>query len=298
MANVSEKLSLVQKLNDTPATNIVGLPEVEERFKKLYEIIHPGAKGSVFYEAEKFHFAKLIKEKPDLAACSKLSLYGCFLDAAVSGLSFDPSFKHLYVVSFNSNVGTKQAPQWEKRAQIIIGGQGELLLRMMQGQIKYVDNPVLVYEGDEFSFGNRGGSMVVDHIANMSKRTEKIIAGYLKITRNDGSTDFKVLTAADMDRFRKFSRDPNSKAWTEGFAGMFEAKLIKHAFKNYPKVRTGENTALATETADEEVEIIPSHNATISKVPAQIDYGTDDESFADPEPKPASKTVTVDDDSF
>ncbi|MBK7883033.1 MAG: recombinase RecT [Chitinophagaceae bacterium] len=43
----------------------------------------------------------MIQENAKLAECSKLSLYGCFLDVAVNGLSFDPTMKHVYLVPYN-----------------------------------------------------------------------------------------------------------------------------------------------------------------------------------------------------
>ncbi len=301
MSNVEQngKLSIVQELEKTSPSGIPALRSVSERFENLYVTIHNNDNAKAFYEAEKFHFAKLVNDSKDLSACTKLSLYGCFLDVAISGLSFDPSFKHVYLVAYNTNVGTKQDPKWEKRAQLQISGQGELLLRTRQGQVKYVDNPVLVYEGDEFSFGTVANKMQVNHMVNLSKRTEKILAGYLKITRNDGSTDYKVMTRDEIESLRKFSKDPNSKAWTDGFAGMFTAKLIKHAFKNYPKLRVGQNNVQETEHIDAQVltesELAANGTATM-KVPENIDYGTPD--ISDPVKPQQAATVQVDDEDF
>ncbi|MBK7885525.1 MAG: recombinase RecT [Chitinophagaceae bacterium] len=164
---VEQKVSIIQKLDTTSPTQIVNLPEVADRFKKLY-VTFNGKSGEKYYEAEKFHFAKLLQENAKLAECSKLSLYGCFLDVAVNGLSFDPTMKHVYLVPYNVKKGDNN---WEKRAQLQISGQGELLLRMQQGQIKYADNPVLVYEGDIFKTGTRNGQLFVDHEATIPLKT-------------------------------------------------------------------------------------------------------------------------------
>lgn len=273
-ANQNVKMNLMQVINNTPAQQLPAVPEIADRFKKLFSVIHPGQKSEIFYEAEKFHFMKLIQENKTLQECSKLSLYGCFMDVAVSGLSFDPSFKHLYLVPFNINLaGRNQPPQWEKRAQLQISGYGELLLRQKQGQIKYADNPVLVYDGDEFSFGVRNGVGFVEHISRLPRKSDRIIACYLRIVRNDGSVDFKVITEDDMNRFRKFSKDADkSKAWTDGIGGMWQAKCIKHSFKNYPKVRTGEFSQLASQTVDEDAEVTPNGSQSEMTVPDQINY--------------------------
>lgn len=293
--NVNQKSGLLQVLEKTPAGQLPAVPEIANRFKELYAIIHPGAKADLFYEAEKFHFTKLIRENANLADCSKLSLYGCFMDVAVNGLSFDPSFKHLYIVPFNTNTAGKgQPPKWEKRAQLQISGYGELVLRQLQGQIKHAENPVLVYEGDEFSFGTRNEKFFIEHIVNLSKRTDRIIACYVKIVRHDGSSDYKVLTEADMERFKKFSKDKESKAWTDGLAGMWISKCIKHAFKNYPKVRTGKFSELASNQVDEEPEetttVLPAK--PLMQVPEHINYGND---FTE---SPTQQLTPVDDNAF
>ena len=268
MTNVS-KTNLLVKLEQTKPAQIATLPEVAEKFKQIFHVMH-GKNGEIAYEAEKFHFSKLLAENANLDECSKLSLYGCFIDVAVSGLSFDPNSKHVYVVPYNTNAGTKQNPKWEKRAQLQISGYGELVLRMKQGQIKYADNPVLVYEGDEFSTGTRNGSYFVEHTAKYPRKSDKIIACYLRITRTDNTVEYKVITIDEIEKLRSFSKDPNSKAWVEGLPGMVAAKCIKHAFKTYPKLRTGNFSELSSNTIDAEAQEVP------------IDYGfeeTDQEQF-------------------
>lgn len=259
------KQSLMQLINTaSTAGQIISSPLVEDRFKSLYKTVHGIASENVadaFFAAEKFHFMKIINDNPNVAQCTKLSLYGIFMDVAVSGLSFDPSMKHLYVVPYNVNVGTKDAPRWEKRAQLQVSGYGELVLRQNQGQVKYADNPVLVYEGDHFKFGTSNGQTVLEHISNIPRQSDKIIAVYIKIVRHDNSFDYKVLTTDEIEKFRAFSKDKNSKAWTDGLAGMMQAKCIKHAFKSYPKVRVGKHSALFSET--------------IENNPPVYDYGVD-----------------------
>ena len=288
------KSQLMQLIKQGSPSQLITSQVVGDRFQQLFSVIHGiknQAKAAAFYQAEQFHFLKLVNDNPKIAACTKLSLYGVFMDVAVNGLSVDPSMKHLYVVPYNVNVGTKQEPKWEARASLQISGQGELLLRTLQGQIKYADNPVLVYEGDEFKFGSRDGKVILDHVASIPRKSNNIIASYLKITRHDDTIDYKVLTAEDIASFRKFSKDPNSKAWTDGMPGMVQAKTIKHAFKNYPKVRVGEFSKMESETIDTEIE---PENVT-------IDYGLTPEAIApavNEAAQPAAATAPADDNSF
>ncbi len=127
---------------------------VGDRFVGLYNNVHGVQNGGLFYAKEKFNFLKMIQESSDLKECTKLSLYGCFLDVAVNGLSFEQGPKPLtYVTSRNINVGGKATPIWEKRAQLVISPYGELLMRMRAGHVKHVDNPVIIYQGDKFEPG-------------------------------------------------------------------------------------------------------------------------------------------------
>lgn len=249
-----QKAGIMQQLNEATASQIVNIPVVAERFKNLY-VTFNGKDSKRFYEAEKFHFAKIIQDNPKIAACTKLSLYGCFLDMAVSGLSFDPAMKHAYITPQGVNIGTKQSPVWEQRAQVRISGIGELVIREKQGQIKYADNPVLVYEGDKFMTGTKDNALYISHeVAHPRKPDAAIIACYLRITRADDSVDYKVITMPEVEKLRKFSKDPDSKAWTDGLPGMVQAKCVKHAFRTYPKIRMIGNTKF-TELASKAIDI-------------------------------------------
>ena len=250
---MSNELSIRQQLEKTPAANIASLPSVQERFMQLYKTFNITG-GSAAYEAEKFHFAKIVKNSEKLSACTKLSLYGCFLDMGVNGLSFDPAMKHAYLVPFSASVKVNGKDVWEQRAQLQISGIGELALRVKSQQIKYADNPVLVYDCDLFSMGTKDNSLFISHDVKLPRAENAvIIACYLRITRNDDSIDYKVLTMPEIDQIKKFSKDPNSKAWTIGLPGMVQSKTIKHAFRTYPKLRTMQLTkfsALESETID------------------------------------------------
>lgn len=310
MEATNDKLSLVQKINSSPAGSLANLPEVADRFKQIYKVMNGGNddRAAVKYVAEKFHFMKLIQDKPELQQCSKLSLYGCFLDMAVNGLSFDPAMKHAYVVSFNVNVGTKGEPKWEKRATLMVSGYGELHMRVRQGQIKYADNPILVYEGDEFRHGTKDGKVFLEHVAAMPRKTDNIIACYIRLERNDGSVDYKVLSMDEVQKLRKFSKDPNSKAWTDGLPGMIQSKTMKHAFRSYPKIRMGDFTKLSSDVIDteaEEVKIDYGLNGEMPKPGAEQvvaepvkQAAVEDDSFVTNQAATAKATVTHEDDDF
>lgn len=81
----------VAELNQLNPLMIADDSRVEQKFILMYNAIWGTSQGAQIYEKEKFNFRKILQDKPELQRCSPLSLYGCFLDIAVNGLSLDPT---------------------------------------------------------------------------------------------------------------------------------------------------------------------------------------------------------------
>lgn len=249
MSQQSNGAAIMTILKQTPATEVANLPFVEEKFINLMQHIQRVPKNvaeSVFH-AEKFHFLKRINESADLRACEPLSLYGVFVDVAVNGLSLDPTKNLVYLIPSNVNVGTKDSPVWAKRAALSISPQGELAIRQRDGQIKHADNVVVVYQGDTFEPGtDSNGNKTVNYQLNINHSTV-IVGAYIRIVRMDGSVDFQWLLKADVDRLAGYSERKNkgkaNALYTSNNGqidpGFLAAKMIKHAFKTYPKAKIG-----------------------------------------------------------
>lgn len=264
----------VEELNALPATKIVENEGVQSKFIQMYNAIWGSQMGEQIYHKEVFNFQKVLRENPSVAECSKMSLFGCFLDMAVNGLSLDnTSHPHCYLIPRNVKTGHKDERGYdiyEKRASVSVTGYGELTMRMRAGQIRYADNPVIVYEGDIFSISLDNGVKKITYSAAIPRKSSNVIGAFIRIVRCDGSEDYQWLLEGDIQRLAKFSAKNNSYykngQRVEGKAnelyssnnggidpGFLENKMIKHAFDAYPKVRTGKFTVMAT---DQEEDII------------------------------------------
>lgn len=261
----------LEDLNSLPATKIVENENVEKKFIQMYNAIWGSQMGEQVYHKEVFNFQKLLRESPAVAECSKMSLYGCFLDMAVNGLSLDnTSHPHCYLIPRNVKTGHKDESGrdvYEKRASVSVTGYGELMMRMRAGQIRYADNPVIVYEGDIFSISLDNGVKKITYSAAIPRKSNKVIGAFIRIVRCDGSEDYQWLLEGDIQRLAKFSAKNNSYykngQRVEGKAndlyysqdggidpGFLENKMIKHAFDAYPKVRTGQYTIMQSQEED------------------------------------------------
>lgn len=254
--------ALMQALNSLPARDIAMHAGLEAKFIQLFQQMHrvSAAEAEGIFHQERFHFMKVISDNASLRECEGLSIYGCWMDVAANKLSFDPSKKLAYIIPSNVNVGTRETPHWVKRATMVVSPYGELAQRQMDGQIKYADNPVIVYEGDTFEpFVGEDGVKKVKYALSVN-HTKTIVGAFIRIVRTDGSTDLHWLLKDDIERLKGYSEKKNRSAANALYSsfngqidpGFLAAKMIKHAFKSYPKVKVrGQFTKVETEIIDE-----------------------------------------------
>jgi recombinational DNA repair protein RecT len=307
MNNIQVK---IEELNALPATKIVENANVQAKFVQLYNSIHGTEKGASILQKEVFNFQKMLDEKPDLANCSRMSLLGCFLDMAVNGLSLDPTGRqHCYIIPRSVKAKDGNGKEfYEKRAAVSVTGYGEIVMRQRAGQIKHVDNPVIVYEGDTFAISLDKGQKLITYAAAIPRKSKKIVGAFIHITRLDGSEDYSWLLEGDIDRLKWYSSqnnkkwddkehkyvagDPNSLYVSNGGgidSGFLEAKMIKHAFDAYPKVRTGAFTVLETEEEQNAIDYGIEDAEVIEETPAPQAFGAEKETRKEP----AGITVSV-----
>ena len=316
------KLSItVEQINALPALEIATAPMVRDRFIDIYNTLWGAGTGEAAYERESRFFNRLLSDNADLQKGTPFSLFTAFIDLAICGLSLEPGTRALcYLIGRNQKTSPKLDAQgrpmkdskgytvynWEGRVVLTVSAYGELVLRERAGQIRHADNPVLVYEGDEFSFSDRGGRKEVEYVCRLPHAGQRIVACYLRITRADGSVDYSVMTEEDWVRLAQYSARQNRSNAANALYGVdgngvvnidpgfLMAKCIKHAFKTYPKVRIGRGTELQSQQTEErEIEINDSlYGMQQEEQPAPA------KDFC-PEQQPAGVTVdTGEDDGF
>lgn len=267
-------------LKSTKPTELVELEFVRDKFVSLHNQINGNERGEQEYHLQVFNYKKLLSETPALREASPLSLYGAFLDINVNQLSLEQGSKpDCYITTRNYKTGRLDEQGrdiYEKRAQLQISPYGELKMRMRAGQIKYADNPIVVYDCDHFKVGiNEKGKLVVkEYDAVVNKPDDaKIIACFIRLEREDGSFEMPYLDMKDVERLKAYSNknnygnaqdDKSNALYTSNGGqidtGFLKAKTIKHAFRSYPKVPIqGKFTSL--EPVEEEV------------LPTDVDYG-------------------------
>lgn len=263
----------VDTLNQLQPADILTYEPVKEKFIQIWDTLWGEGTGEAAYERELNHFTHWLKDNAQTAAkATRFSIFTTFIDLAVCGLSVEPGVRALcYLQGRNITVGkdAKGKNLYEPRLTLTISGYGELVLRARAGQIKYADNPVIVYEEDSFSFSDNDGRKSVKYTCNLPHKSRHIVACFMKIVRTDNSVDYAVMFEEDWTRLSEYSAkqnrkwDENNRQWVKGNPNelyssqnggidpaFLMAKCIKHAFKTYPKVRIGKATQMETDTVD------------------------------------------------
>ena len=267
---MNDAMTLAKELQAMKAADVIRNERVRSQFINVYNSIWKEG-GEQVYEREAIYLNGQLREKASLRECSGTSIFYSFIDLAVKGLTLATGSQALcYLIPRSVKTGTDASGRdvWEKVCNLTISGYGELVLRKNAGQIRHADNPVIVYEGDTFQYGEQNGQKVVNYMSAFPRRSNKIVACFLKITRADGSVDYSVMTEQDWMRLKGYSDKQNTylDRKTGQYVtksnelydkdgqidtGFLMAKCVKHAFKTYPKLNIGRGTSLESEIMEQ-----------------------------------------------
>lgn len=308
--NNQETLNQARIIQSLKATEVVRNDYVRQQFINVYNAIWKEG-GEAAYEREAMYFNNQLRDNEKLRKCTGMSVFVAFIDLAVRGLTLEPGAQALcYLQPRNYCIGKNQQGQdlYESRCNLTISGYGELVLRAKAGQIQYADNPVIVYEGDEFSFGEKDGRKYVNYCCKIPRQSDRIIACFLKITRCDGSVDYSVMTEGDWKRLCDYSGKAN-RYWDKEAhryvenpnrlyssdngqidTGFLKAKCIKHAFNTYPKIPIGKGTLLESEVMGQPQQDFDPYGGMADGTP-QAPQPKDEQTFAPPQDMSAGVTV-------
>ena len=152
---MSNAISLAKELQQMKAIDVIRNERVRSQFISVYNSIWKEG-GENVYEREAIYFNQQLRDKDELRLCSGTSIFYAFIDLAVKGITLAPGAQALcYLLTRNCKVGVDSNGKevWEKVCSLAISGYGELAMRAKVGQIRHADNPVIVYHGDRFEYG-------------------------------------------------------------------------------------------------------------------------------------------------
>lgn len=173
-----------------------------------------------------------ISQNPDLIAADRTSLFAAAMKAAQEGLL--PDGKESAIVTFNVNVGTKQAPKWIKKAQFMPMIAGILKKVRNSGELAMITSNV-IYKNDEFKYWvDQDGEHLIHTPLLFGERGEKIGVHAFAKTK-DGAVYIEVLRASQVEDIKNVSKSKDSGPWASAFEDeMWRKSALRRLAKRLP----------------------------------------------------------------
>jgi len=184
---------------------------------------------------------------PDLAECSRESLFKALLDLSSYGLEPDGRRAHLIpfrnkkMCSCGHEMDTHRGQDCSRcecrhrrtlvECQLIIDYKGLAELVRRSGDVSYIHADV-VYGADEWSYGY-GTEAHLRHKPSMKDRGERV-AFYSYVRLKDGSEDFIVMSPVEVDKIRERSKASESGPWVTDYDEMGKKTVFRRHSKWLP----------------------------------------------------------------
>lgn len=171
-----------------------------------------------------------LSRNQELIDCTKLSLYGCVIQAAQLGLELDGITGQAYLVPFNNS------KTGQKECQLIPGYKGLLSLAYNSDKVDSV-NAKTVHEGDSFQF-NYGLNPDLIHIPKFDAEKRAMTHVYCVVKMKSGGHVFDVMSKEEIDAHRdRYSHASKQKGsvWEKEYDSMAKKTVIRKTLKLVPQ---------------------------------------------------------------
>lgn len=226
MATASNALTIVDRVEQSPVVRML-----DDRASALMELLPDQAAADRFRRVS----VQAIVKNPDLLECTPESVILSIFEAAAQGLEPTGAAGGAHLVPYNVNVGTKQSPRYEKRAQLIPDYRGVIrLVTKPPSDVQSLEARV-VKEGDEFEYA-LGLDPVVRHVPSLAPdRSARPTTHVYAIARlRDGSSIPDVEDRAGIERIRGRGSKRGFSPWDSDWDEMAKKTIIKRLAKVLP----------------------------------------------------------------
>lgn len=171
----------------------------------------------------------VLADTKDIEQCRPLSVVRTLIKGAYLDLDFFR--KECYVVPFNNNIGTKDAPKWVKDAQFLTDYKGERKLCMKYGRGVKDIYAKLVQEGDLLEIKIEDGVQKLNFTPKQFNDGE-IQGAFAVVLMDDGTTKIETMSKKELEGIRNnYSKIPNSPAYAKSLGEMYKKIVMRRVCK-------------------------------------------------------------------
>lgn len=242
MASTATALTVVDRVEQSPV-----VMQLDASSQALVDLLPDAAAAARFRRV----VIQALVKNPELLECTPESVVVSVFEAAAQGLEPTGAAGGAHLVPFNVNVGTKQNPRWEKRAQLIPDYRGVIRLVTKEPSEVSALEARVVKEGDDFEYA-LGTDAFVRHVPKLDPgRSDRATTHVYAIARlKSGASIPDVMDRAEIERIQKRGRQRDFSPWATDWDEMAKKTMIKRIAKNLP-VRPEVRTILMREDEPE-----------------------------------------------
>jgi len=168
------------------------------------------------------------KRNPVILQSTRQSLLRSLMECSMLGLEPNTPLEQCALTAFRNN------KTGEVECQLMVMFKGLMDLARRSGEVALFE-PSVVYEGDEF-YEERGTVPKLVHKPTATVKTDdKITHAYSAVKLTNGEWSFKVLTRAEIDKFRAKSKQKDGSFWRDHYPSMCIKTAIRQHCKTLPR---------------------------------------------------------------
>lgn len=175
----------------------------------------------------------MLNKKPELLACTALSLYNACIECATLNLWPGPQ-GHMYFIPRNNKVrGSDGRDHYELQADAMIGWRG--MVEMAYRSCQIVPGSFIgqtIHENDHLEY-EYGSNQRIVHRPKLGSRGD-IIGAWVGCIPKDGALVFHVMDVDEIEAIRARSKTPNAGPWKTDYAEMCCKTVIRRLWKYLP----------------------------------------------------------------
>lgn len=172
-----------------------------------------------------------VQLQPELLKANRSSLFASCMQAAKDGLL--PDGKEATIQSYNTNVGTRENPNYQPIAQYMPMVRG-LIKKMYEAGCTKVD-AAAVYQEDHFIYSRGDDDHIEHHPDILSNDPGPVIAAYAIVKLANGEVKREVMPRRDIEKVRAASKSSNGPGWKTWYDQFAIKAVLKRIYKQLPE---------------------------------------------------------------
>jgi recombination protein RecT len=202
------------------------LKALDAEITRRAEVIEDSAASLIDTRRLKGVVLSVFTRRPELWECDPISVARAVVECAQVGLEPTGAIGGAHLVPFfNSKTGKKEV-------QLILDYRGGVALARRSGEVKRVEARI-VRDKDEFDFAY-GLDPTLRHVPALVEDPGKLAYCYAVAIFADGSRQFDVMSAVQVEDVRKRSKAKDSGPWVSDYFEMAKKTVLKRLLKLLP----------------------------------------------------------------